>query len=193
MSKEETKQENSEPGKKIKLRLLAIEEIDKKEINVLECYSAKGHLWKSVRKKINKTVNVHGIEIDKNKKNEDIVFYGDNRKIVCSLDLSKYDLIDLDAFGDFVPLLKVILKNKTYNNCPIVFTFIVSGMGTIGNDISKILKIYNIVKVSRTIVSPKTNAKEFINSALFCLGFSKAKEYEVNTGASVKVYGICYK
>lgn len=79
---------------KIDLRLNNLP--DKKEINVLDLYAGEGVLWSAVKKRTDKRINV--LSVDK-KPYENIDLIGDNMKYLSEMDVSKFDIIDLDCYG----------------------------------------------------------------------------------------------
>lgn len=90
--------------------------------NVLDAYCGESEIWKII-----KTDSYLGI--DENLTN-DINLKGDNRKYLGILDLSKFNIIDLDAYGIPFNQLKLIFENKTLKQGTIVFfTFIQSFFG----------------------------------------------------------------
>lgn len=119
--------DNSHFLEKVKLRLLAIEKLDKQCIKVLDCYAGKGLLWKEVKKQTNKKIIVMSIEKQKGKNL--LAINADNEKLLPNLDLDQFDIIDLDAYGIPARQLEIIFKKK-YNGAVIV-TAISSMMGAI--------------------------------------------------------------
>lgn len=100
--------DNSYLEDKIKLRL---NNIPKKEIlNVCDAYSGSGTIWSNIRKKYSGKINL--IKLDKEEKSDDFVFIGDNEKFLSAMDLSKFDVIDLDAYGIPYEQLKIIFDKK---------------------------------------------------------------------------------
>jgi hypothetical protein len=107
--------------------LLRLSQLPKKQtVNILDCFSASGKLWREVQKRTKKQLIVTRIETKKNKGG--VYLEGDNRKYLKSLTLTPYDMIDLDAFG--VPFEQLeIIWSKIHTRQTIVITFIQSGFG----------------------------------------------------------------
>ena len=84
---------------------------DKDELNVLDVYHGKGLIWKSIINQSSKKINVLGID----EKGYDgiIQLKGDNVKFLKHIDLSMYDIIDLDAYGIPFKQLETIFNNHT--------------------------------------------------------------------------------
>ena len=97
---------------------------DKDKIFVLDCFAGKETIWKGVRKLTGK--NIVTLPIDKR---DDVGFHlpGDNRSYLDTIDLERFDVIDLDAWG--VPFDQMeILFNRGYKGAVFV-TFIQSVYG----------------------------------------------------------------
>jgi hypothetical protein len=117
------KTDNSHFKEKVQLRLDCIKGL--KKVNVLDCYSGFGNLWQEVKRQSKSEIKVTGIE-KINGKNK-LSLPGDNIKYLKSIDLSKFDVIDLDAYGFPINQLEIIF-NRDYKGIVIV-TAIQSMMG----------------------------------------------------------------
>lgn len=110
------KTDNSYTEEKILLRLKAIEKIDNPII--LECYAGNGILWDEVKKRTNKKVQILRIEKEKNKGFKTYL-QGDNLKYLSSIELGKFNVIDLDAYG--IPAAQLdIIFNRNFKGVIIV-------------------------------------------------------------------------
>ena len=109
---------------KIQLRLMSLP--DKDEVNILECFAGEGVLWNEVKKRTKKQLKI--LSIDKNNYKK-ISLKGDNIKFLKSLDLTKYQIIDLDAWGCPANQLQVLCEKK-YKGI-IICSFIQSDFHTI--------------------------------------------------------------
>lgn len=116
------KTNNSYLGNKVNLRINNLPEGD---IRVLDCYGGKGLIWKLVEEKTKRNIKRVGID----KINYDIGFYlpGDNLDYLKSIDLSLYNVIDLDAYG--VPTEQIITLFERKYSGTVFVTFIQSIMG----------------------------------------------------------------
>lgn len=114
---------NSYVDTKINLR---IENLPKKDISVLDCFHGEGILWGRIKKELPQKVNITGID-RKNYNNNALI--GENLKYLKKIDLSNYDVIDLDAYGTPVKQLEAILKNGTFKEVVVFYTFIQSLFG----------------------------------------------------------------
>ncbi len=97
-------------------------------IKVLDCYTGDGRIWEDIISKSKKKISVVGIEKEKGKKG--MYLQGDNRKYLKTLDLLKYDVIDLDAYGMPIDQLDIIFSRRIKNKI-IFVTFIQTMQGCI--------------------------------------------------------------
>lgn len=118
------KTNNSYLKEKIILRLLNLP--GKNKISVLDCYHGSGLIWNYIKNITGKNIIVDSIDIAEY--NNEFSLIGDNLKILDSLNLNKYDIIDLDAYG--VPDKQIEkINNKIEKETIIFYTFINSVMG----------------------------------------------------------------
>jgi len=128
MSNRQIKTDNSRLNIKIKMRLDKTNDGD----IVLDCFHGKGVIWDIIKK--HKNIEVYGIEKEKNKGR--IALYGECEKVIPSLDLSCYNIIDCDAWGIPYKAIKAVLKNHTLKKGTVIFyTFIQAGMGIINKEL----------------------------------------------------------
>ena len=166
MSKVQT--DNSFLQDKIILRL---KHLPKKDvINILDCFSGDSKIWDEIKKNSDKEINVLKIE---QKEKSGIYLKGDNIKFLISIDLKKFDVIDLDAYGIPYKQLNVILK-KANKDTVVYVTFIQSLFG--------VLPIKFLVSLG---YSKKMIKK--IPTLFFKNGFEKLKLYLANNGVK-KIY-----
>ena len=104
------KNDNSHLKNKISLRIENLP--DKTSLKILDCFHGEGLIWK----KITETVKTKKIVINK----VDIKEKGDSLKIniykiLPTLTLSEYDIIDIDCYGSPFSALDMIFKNKTFS------------------------------------------------------------------------------
>jgi hypothetical protein len=121
------KTDNSFLQEKIDLRLETVNLIEKEEIKVLELFSGDGIIWSEVIKSTDKKVQI--LRIDQKSDKVGIYLKGDNLKFIKSMDLSVYDIIDLDAYGSPFKQLEILCE-KQYKGI-VHCTFIQIGMGRI--------------------------------------------------------------
>jgi mRNA-degrading endonuclease HigB of HigAB toxin-antitoxin module len=151
------KTNNSYLKKKIVLRLLNLP--DKNEIKVLDCFAGNGIIWHNIKLNINKKIIRHAID---EKEYESFAMIGDNLKILAALDLSIYDVIDLDAYG--VPCEQIeIVMNKARPGAIIFYTFIQSFNGALPNKLFERIGITESMYSKCRAIFNKGGNKYFLN------------------------------
>lgn len=124
------KTDNSHLKEKVWLRLETLERIDKNEINILEAFAGDGFIWDAVRMETKKKLNV--LRIDEKTDKKGVYLKGNNLKFLKNIDMSNFDIIDLDAYGSPFKQLEIVFykKFKGFVHC----TFIQTGMGRLDNN-----------------------------------------------------------
>jgi hypothetical protein len=100
---------------------------DKQEIFVLDCYSGNGRIWNEVKKYTGKNITV--LRIEKESKKKGVYLRGDNLKFLKNMNLSVFDIIDLDAYGIPFKQLKLVFEQNI--NAVVFVTFIQTIFGGI--------------------------------------------------------------
>lgn len=108
--------DNSNLLSKREIRKHSLKGIDQPRI--LECFAGNSNLWRTKTTKIDKKRGLKGIYL-----------CGDNIKFLMNMDLSRFDIIDLDAYGIPFNQLEIIFKRKFKGIVHV--TFIQSMMGII--------------------------------------------------------------
>jgi len=119
------KTDNSFLQGKVILRLETLDLIDKPEICVLEAFAGDGFIWDAVRTQTDKKIKV--LRIDEKPDKKGVYLKGNNLKFLKSMDFSKFDIVDLDAYGSPFKQLEMVFEKqfKGFVHC----TFIQNGMG----------------------------------------------------------------
>lgn len=112
-----SKADNSYLVDKIKLRIEHLPQSDK--ITVLDCFAGFGLIWKAIEKQTSKDVMV--LPIDVRKAQIGFRLPGNNRDFLSTLDLSRFDVIDLDAYGVPYEQLKTIFRRGYRGNVFVTF------------------------------------------------------------------------
>ena len=112
--------DNSRFEEKVLLR----DEVVKDGDIILDCYHGEGIIWNEIEK--NKSIDIIGIEKEKGKGFG--CMYGRCEKIIPSLNLGAFSIIDFDAWGSPFQAMIVCFKNKTLKKgTKIFYTFIQTG------------------------------------------------------------------
>ena len=126
MKKPSIKTDNTYLGEKVILRLNHLPPGDL--VRVLDAYHGEGLIWDAVRAQSERKVEVLGIDT---RDTEGVVqLQGDNKKFLGEIDLSSYNVLDLDAYGVPYQALSQALSNRTLAPGTAIFlTFIQSQHG----------------------------------------------------------------
>lgn len=117
------KTDNSYFEEKVQLRIDAIQ--NRSKISVLDCYAVEGKLWTEVIRRVKSDVSI--VSIEKQEGKNKMALPGNNLKYLSIIDLSQFDIIDLDAYG--IPFSQVkVLFQRGFKGTVIV-TAIQSMMG----------------------------------------------------------------
>lgn len=102
----QTKTDNDYLRDKVDLR---IENLPDGDLRVLDCFGGRGVVWRAVKELTGRKATVTPIDI-----RDDIGFHlhGDNSTFLKSLDLSRYNAIDLDAYGVPADQLKILFERQ---------------------------------------------------------------------------------
>lgn len=92
------KTNNTHHALKVDMRVDLIRSLGKDKIKALDAFAGEGVVWKSVQEQL-PDVEIELLRIDKGHYSTPDVIVGDNRKVMPSLNLAEFDLIDLDAWG----------------------------------------------------------------------------------------------
>lgn len=124
MKAQPTKTDNKSIANKIFIRTESIKHLD--EINVLDLFAGRNVLWNNIS-----TNNYFGIDIENNKGKN---LKSDTRKVLQSLDLSTYNVIDCDSYGIAFDVYKNLLeRNDVKKGTVILYTLITNEFTKIQN------------------------------------------------------------
>lgn len=90
--------ENSHLSAKVRVRMEWLQECGKDRVAVLDAFAGDSVIWTRIQQ-LMPDLRVDYLGIDKRKYHRPDVIMGDNLKVMRGMDLTKFDLIDLDAFG----------------------------------------------------------------------------------------------
>lgn len=131
------KVDNSHHALKCDLRLRAVAASDHTPVRVLDAYAGLGALWNDVRGRTDRTIAYMGM--DKRPDAPRQMIRGDNRKLLRSLDLTRFDLIDLDAYG--VPAEQLAIVAERAPGVPVLVTCILDTRGVVPHEVCRRLGI----------------------------------------------------
>lgn len=179
------KTDNSFIEEKIYLRIKYLP--NKEFLNILDCFHGKGIIWNNIKNITNQKINITGIEKKYNKsKNNDFVIYGDCLKYLKKMDLSCYDVIDLDCYGSPSKYLYACYKNKTLRKDVVIYYTNINSI--YGYQTEIVLKSNKISKnmYNKCITIFNKKRLYFFYNFLYNLGIRKVMEIQKNH----KFYGV---
>lgn len=110
---------------KVKLRLDNLPA--KKHFMILDCFCGNGVIWNRIQQ-LKKSMKFQVLSIDKKPVTEQLHLIGDNTKFLQSVDVGRFDAIDLDAYGSPHKQLTWLLQGDRLKKGTIIYvTFIQSG------------------------------------------------------------------
>ena len=173
--------DNSRFEEKVLLR----DEVVKDGDVILDCYHGEGVIWNRISK--HKNIQIIGLEKEKGKGLGSI--YGCAEKIVPSLNLGIFDIIDFDAWGSPFETMLACFKNETLKkNTSMFYTFIQTGFCRVE------IKLLSYIGITESMYKKCptlyrnlgfTAFKEF----LYQNGVSELKNYHIMEKTSIKNYG----
>jgi len=166
------KTDNHYLSEKVQLRKEVISLV--KNPNILECFAGKGVLYKQLKKEVD--FKITSIEIEHNK-NKSAHLTGDSYKYLLSLDLTKYNIIDLDAYGIPFKYIEHIVNTgfKGY----VIVTAIQTGMGKLPNKLLITLG-YTKEMIKKIPTLFNSNGLEKLKNYLYLVGIKEITGYFIN-------------
>ena len=138
------KTDNTSAPDKVFLRRCAVEGLE--SIRVLDLYAGENVLWSHFETQRN-----FGVEIVKGKGKN---LHADCTRVIDSLDLSGFNVIDCDSYGIPFELMMKIFKNKTLQKgTVIIFTAISNKMSGVSKECLKMFNLERIYKKSMSLVA----------------------------------------
>lgn len=100
--------DNTSKAHKVELRMRSLGYVKRGKIRVLDCFHGKGELWNEVKRRELREIQVLGLD----KKPTDDGLKGNNVKFMNAMDINKYDIIDLDAYGVPFEQMEIVFSQK---------------------------------------------------------------------------------
>ncbi len=153
------------------------------DVRVLDCFAGKNRIWNQVG-----CDSYFGIEKIKWKGEKNI--YGDNLRIIPSLDLSRFTVIDIDSYGIPAEQLIEIVKNKTLPSKIVIIYTAIGGAISAGQKlfIENMGIKYDVYRKCPMLFNK--HLVELFDRFLFDrLGVSVDRRISIIHGAYVKHYG----
>jgi len=136
------------------MRLSRLPQLDR-PIRVLDAFAGRGLIWNEVRRRSDLDIDVTSIEKDRYKAAPGCLI-GDNVKFMRSMDLSRFDVVDLDDYGVPFDQAEELFRQHGVKpfECVVHVTAIMRALGSVCYGMLKSVGISaRMVKRSRTLVS----------------------------------------
>ena len=174
--------DNASLPMKLKVREEALKHIDKeKQVSVLDLFAGENILWGYL-----KNDYYFGIEKEKGKGKN---LYADNRKVIPSLDLSKFTVIDCDSYGIPVEQIQLLFDNRTLQKGTVViYTCIGNEMSMLSRKLVKEFNLAKLYKKSKVLLNKKS--QELFYAFLQRRGVKRVYEIEKQDSHFKKKYGF---
>lgn len=160
----------------------------KEVINVLDVFHGTGKIWNFITdvelKEKGRKIKVLGI--DKRSITGVIQLKGDNVKYLMKMDLSKFDVLDADAYGSPVKILSTVFKNGSFKGV-VFFTHIQTLFGALPKEMLEGLGYTQ--KMTNKIPSLfNSNGFEKFKNWLSVFGIDSVSYYKLE--GTMKFYGV---
>jgi len=173
------KTDNDKLTDKVFLRQVATR--DKDELRVLDLFAGENLIWQNFD-----CARYFGVEQQKGKGKN---LYADNRRVIPKLDLSDFNVIDVDSYG--IPFVQIeqLFKNSTLQDgTVIVYTCIGNSLTTITNSCKRKFGITEMYKESPTLFNGF--GTDYFHAMLYDYGVRKVTMYKRKTNEFNKEYGF---
>lgn len=172
------KTDNASIVNKVALRKEAIKGLE--ALRVLDLYAGNNILWSFFDKE-----KYYGVEIQKGKGKN---ITADCKKLIESLDLSVFNVIDCDSYGVPFDVIYKILNNKTLKaGTVIIYTAISNRLSGISKQCLKMFNLKNIYDKCHNLITEYS--LELFYAMLYKFGISEV-EYIESNGNFTKHYGF---
>lgn len=172
--------DNTSITKKVQLRIAATEHISDKR--VLDLFAGDGLIWQAIP-----TVDYLGIEADKSK-GSDAMIHKDNRLVIPTLDLGRFNIVDCDAYGTPYEQITLLFDNGTLRpGTVVIFTLITGKLNRLS---VKMIADYGLgQQYKRTRVLYNNYCEEMFMSMLHRHGITDVNLCSMGKGTMNKKYG----
>lgn len=173
-----TKTDNANVSHKVQLRKEATQNL--KELRVLDLFAGNNVLWSQFECK-----KYYGIEIVKNKGKN---LNADNLKVIPSLDLSQFNVIDCDSYGIPYKQIEEIFKNPTLQEgTVIIYTAIGNAFSALSQTALEYFGISKMYRKCKVLFNSKSDV--FFHYWLASKNVTEVREYEEESSHFTKKYG----
>lgn len=117
---------------------------------VLDAFHGHGEVWDEVARRVDRPIEVVGV--DRRPGDDDpMVLRGDNKRVLRSIDLERYSLIDLDAYGLPADQLAIVAERAPHK--PVMVTAILHNVGTPSKRVLRDLGVPELPRSRTSVVN----------------------------------------
>lgn len=170
--------DNANIAHKVQLRREAVKDLDR--IRVLDLFAGNNVLWSHFD-----CDKYYGVEIVKGKGKN---LNANNVRIIASLDLSAFNVIDCDGYGVPIRQLEQIFKNPTLQSgTVIIYTAIGNAMSTLSKPIRDEFGLNDMYRECKVLFNKRFDS--FFYAWLYNRGVRSVREYKEESQHFQKKYG----
>lgn len=171
------KTDNASVSSKVYLRKEATKHLS--ELRVLDLFAGENVLWSHFDK-----AKYYGVEKVKGKGRN---LNCENMRVIASLDLSRFNVIDVDSYGIPFNQICALFANRTLRKgTVIIYTAITNKMSQLNKDAIRMFGLEKIYKKCKTLLNGR--ALEYFYGMLYENGIREVTEYEKKS-SFIKKYG----
>lgn len=153
---------------------------DLNSLKVLDLFAGNNIIWKNF-----KMDRYFGIEIEKGKGKN---LNANNVRVIQSLDLSGFNVIDCDSYGIPIKQIVKIFSNPTLKKgTVIIYTCIGNSISSLSKDFLEYFKLKEMYRKTKVLFNARSS--EFFYAYLYDLGIRTVHEYEEKGTSFNKKYG----
>ena len=152
-----------------------------RERNVLDLFAGKKEIWSRLE-------HSTYLGVDKKKVKADGVIRADNRKVIPTLDLSKFNVIDLDSYGIPSEQIGLLFENGTIRGGTVViYTLITNKLVVMPNNLREYAEIRDMYHKASTLFCGHNETLFY--DWLASMGVKLVREYSEPSSQYSKRYG----
>lgn len=181
------KADNSHSGPKIALRLALVDNLKKDRLRVLDAYSGSGFLWKQIRA-ARPDIRFDMTNIEKKQNGRLDAIHGDNVRVMPSLPLAEFDIIDLDAYG--IPTEQLSIVAEFALHVPVLVTCISASVGTVPHRLLDAAGIPPVWERDVVQVFKNIGSTDLWDGFCASLGYTRRVGFTIKESIGTKRYDV---
>lgn len=181
------KSDNSHSPVKIALRLALVDNLKQERLKVLDAYSGSGFLWTQIRS-ARPAIKFDITSIEKKRTGRLDAIVGDNVRVMPSLPLDEFDIIDLDAYG--VPTEQLGQVAERALHVPVLVTCISASIGLVPHRMLEAVGIPPAWERDVVQVFKQLGSTDLWDSYCASLGYTRRIGFTIRESIGAKRYDL---